>query len=65
MYGFLFCLILIIPVAGYLIERYLEYLNSTTWSDKLPEQLKGICDEEEYRRSQQYQKDNRKLALWS
>ncbi len=65
MYNTIFFLIIIIPVAGFLAERYLEYLNSTMWSDRLPEKLNGICDEEEYRKSQLYQKDNRKLSFWS
>ncbi len=60
-----FWLILIIPVAGFLLERYLEYLNAKMWSDTLPEKLKGICSDEEYRRIQLYEKDNNKLSFWS
>lgn len=65
MHNFIFFLILIIPVAGFLAERYLDYLNSQMWSDTLPEKLKGICDEEEYRKTQHYNKDNNRLSLWS
>jgi STE24 endopeptidase len=35
------------------------------WSDSLPEKLRGICDEEEYRKTQRYQKENNRLSLWS
>ena len=35
------------------------------WSDTLPERLKGICDEEAYRKTQLYQKDNNRLSTWS
>jgi len=35
------------------------------WSDSLPEKLKGICDEQEYKQTQLYNKDNNKLSLWS
>jgi STE24 endopeptidase len=35
------------------------------WSDTLPEKLKGICDTEEYRKTQLYEKDNKRLSLWS
>ena len=35
------------------------------WSDALPEKLKGICDAEEYKKTQLYQKDNNRLSLWS
>jgi STE24 endopeptidase len=65
MHNTIFFLILIIPVTGFIVERYLDYLNKTMWSDTLPEKLKGICDEEEYRKTQLYQKDNNRLSFWS
>lgn len=65
MHNYIFFLILIIPVTGFLLEQYLEHLNASMWSDNLPEKLKGICDENEYRKSQFYQKDNNRLSLWS
>jgi STE24 endopeptidase len=65
MHNFIFFLILFIPVTGFLLERYLEYLNACMWSETLPEKLKGICDEEEYRKTQLYEKDNLKLSFWS
>ena len=65
MHNFIFYLILIIPISGFITERYLDYLNSLMWSDKLPEKLKGICDEDEYRKTQRYQKDNNRLSFWS
>ena len=65
MHNTIFFLIVIIPVVGFIIERLLEYLNSRMWSDELPEKLKGICPEEKYRKTQQYDRDNKKLSLWS
>jgi STE24 endopeptidase len=65
MHNIIFYLILVIPISGFITERYLDYLNSLMWSDKLPEKLKGICDEEEYRKTQRYQKDNNRLSFWS
>jgi STE24 endopeptidase len=65
MNNFIFYLIILIPVTGFIIERYLDYLNSTMWSDTLPVQLSGICDKEAYRRSQLYEKENKYLSLWS
>ncbi len=35
------------------------------WSDTLPEKLKGICDGEEYKKTQLYEKDNKRLSFWS
>lgn len=61
----IFLLILIIPVAGYLLERYLVHLNASMWSDRLPEQLAGIFDSEGYRKSQLYHRDNERLSFWS
>src|SRR5664280_3741264 len=65
MHNTIFFLILILPVTGFIIEKYLDYLNSLMWSDTLPERLKGICDEEAYRKTQLYQKDNNRLSTWS
>jgi STE24 endopeptidase len=65
MHNVVFFLIIIIPVSGFILERYLEYLNSKMWSDKLPEKLNGICDEEAYRKTLLYEKDNRRLSFWS
>jgi STE24 endopeptidase len=61
----IYILILIIPVAGYLAERYLQHLNARMWSDKVPEKLTGIIDEEKYRKSQLYHRDNERLSFWS
>ena len=65
MHNIIFFLILIIPVSGYVTERILEHLNSKMWSETLPDKLKNICDEEEYRKTQLYQKDNNRLSFWS
>jgi STE24 endopeptidase len=65
MHNYIFFLILLFPVLGFLLERYLEYLDSTMWSAVLPVKLRGIYDQEEYRRSQLYEKDNKKLSFWS
>jgi STE24 endopeptidase len=65
MHNSIFFIIILIPVIGFIIERYLNYLNSLMWSDTLPEKLCGICDAEEYRTSQLYQKENLRLSFWS
>jgi len=65
MLNYIFFLFILIPVAGYLLERYLEHLNVRMWSEKLPEKLKGICDEKKYQLTQLYYRENLKLSLWS
>lgn len=59
----LFYIIIAIIVASYLLERILEYLNMTYWSDKLPQELQGIYDEKEYKRSQDYHKVNTRFGF--
>lgn len=63
MHNTLFYIIIGIIIAEYLFERYLDYLNTTRWSDELPEEVKGIYDEEKYRKQQAYQKENHKFGV--
>jgi STE24 endopeptidase len=58
-----FYIILGILVLDYGLERLLDYLNSTYWSDALPKELAGIYDQEKYSRSQQYEKSKQKFAF--
>ena len=58
-----FFTILAILFFDFLLERYLAYLNSTYWSDKLPEELEGIYDQEKYGRSQQYEKHKQRFSF--
>ncbi|MBW6479151.1 MAG: M48 family metallopeptidase [Bacteroidales bacterium] len=59
----LFYIILIILVLDFLFDRLLDYLNSTRWSNELPGELKGIYDEDKYRKSQNYLKENMRFGL--
>jgi STE24 endopeptidase len=58
-------LILIILIANYLLERYLDWINIRHWSNELPEELKGIYDEDKYRRSQEYEKTKTRFSFIS
>jgi STE24 endopeptidase len=60
-----FWLIIAIPVIGFIIERYLDYLNAQMWSDRLPDKLSGICNEDDYKKSQQYDKESKRLSVWA
>lgn len=59
----IFYVIIIIIVFDFIFEQWLDYLNTTRWSDKLPEELKGIYNEKEYARSQAYKKANRRFGM--
>jgi len=62
MYNTLFYIILAIVVFDFALERLLDWLNSTRWSSKLPEELKGIYDPDRYEKSQKYEKENQKFG---
>ncbi|MCE4565412.1 M48 family metallopeptidase [Maribellus sp. CM-23] len=63
MHEFLFWLIIAILAVDFLFEKYLDYLNTTKWSDTLPEEVKGIYDEEKYRKQQAYQRENHRFGM--
>jgi len=50
----LFYLIVGIVLFGYLLERFLEFLNKKNWSNNLPKEFEGYYDEEKYKKSQDY-----------
>ncbi len=58
----LLIIIIAIIVFDFLFERWLNYLNATRWSNQLPQELKGIYDEENYGKSQDYLKVNQKFG---
>ncbi len=55
-------LILAIITVNFLLEQILDYLNRKHRKQSLPEELKGIYDEEEYKRSIQYQNANNRFS---
>lgn len=59
----LFYLIIGLLAADFIFERFLEYLNSTRWSDQLPEEVKGIYDQEKYSKQQAYERENHRFSL--
>jgi STE24 endopeptidase len=59
----LFILIIAFLGADYILDRWLDYLNSLYWSNELPEELKGIYDAEKYKKSQDYLIARHRFAL--
>lgn len=47
----------------YIFERILDYLNSTYWSDELPEELSDIYEADKYKKSQQYLRVKQRFSL--
>jgi STE24 endopeptidase len=61
----LFYIIIGLLVADFIFERFLEFLNSTQWSDLLPDEVKDIYDEKEYQKQQAYEKMNFRFSMLS
>jgi len=59
---FIFITIVTIVALEFILERVLDYLNKTRWSETLPAELEGIYDPEKYSKSQQYLKANHSLS---
>jgi STE24 endopeptidase len=59
----LFHIIVGLVVVSFLAEVYLEYLNATLRSPGLPEELRGIYNEEKYRESVKYEEVRQRYSL--
>ena len=62
---YFYCAIFFILVANFILERWLDYLNTTKWSLKLPVELEGIYNEEKFRLSMEYEKTKHQFAMIS
>lgn len=56
-------ILIIIVVAEFIFNQALSYLNVRHQKTELPEELKGIYDEEKYKKSQEYQNTNNRFGL--
>ena len=61
----IFVVIVVFLVADFVVERGLEWLNMRAMSPVLPAKLKGIYDEQEYGRFQDYKRENNRFSLFS
>jgi len=59
----IFYIIVGILIFDYVLERILDYLNSTYWSNEIPKELEGIYDAEKYKKSQDYEKVKTRFSL--
>lgn len=60
-----FIVIVVFLVVDFVVERGLEWLNMKAMSPVLPVTLRGIYDEQEYGRFQDYKRENNRLGLFS
>lgn len=61
----LYSIILAIIIAGFIFDQWINYLNTTTRSNILPEVIKGFYDETTYSLQQDYERDNYRFGLVS
>jgi len=61
----IFAVIIAVLVFGYLMEQVLDLLNLKHSVPELPKELQGIFDEEEYRKSQLYKRDNTRFSFFT
>ena len=47
----------------FIFEKVLDYLNFKNMKEEIPEELKGIYDEEKYKKSQRYEKVTSRFSL--
>ena len=65
MHILLFWIIIAILIADFIFEKFLDYLNTTRWSNKLPVELDGIYDQEKYSKQQAYERENHRFGMIS
>jgi STE24 endopeptidase len=61
----IFYIIIAIILFDYILERILDYLNSTYWSNEIPPELEGIYDADKYKKSQDYEKVTTRFSIFS
>jgi len=61
----IFNIIIVIIVLNFLLERWLSWLNDKNSSEELPEELKGIYDEDKYSKQRAYDKVKGKFSILS
>lgn len=61
----IFIVIVVFLCLDFVVERVLEALNMKAMSPDLPENLVGIYDENEYKRFQNYKRENNRFDLFS
>ena len=59
----LFLIIIGILIIDFIVDKYIDYLNSRRFDDRIPEELNDVYNEDEYYKSQSYKKENYRFSL--
>jgi len=63
MHEIIYWIIIAIIIIDFLVENYLEYLNTTRMGTDLPDEVKDVYDRKEYARQQSYQRENHRFGM--
>ncbi|TDY11544.1 M48 family metallopeptidase [Meridianimaribacter flavus] len=61
----LFYIIIAIIIVNFFIDKILDALNAKHFNDAIPNELKDVYDDTEYKKSQAYKLTNYKFGVWS
>lgn len=61
----LFYVIIGILIINFTIDKILDHLNARKYNDAIPKELEDVFDESEYKRSQEYKKENYRFSIFS
>ena len=59
----IFYIIIAIILFNFVLEQFLDYLNSRRFTAELPDEVKDVYDEERYTKSVQYKKVNYRFSI--
>jgi len=60
---YIFYIIIAILIINFLVDKFLDYLNSKNFDDEIPKILEDVYDDKEYYKSQNYKKENFKFSM--
>jgi STE24 endopeptidase len=60
---YVFFIIIAILVINFMVDKFLDYLNSKHFDDEIPKVLNDVYDDKEYYKSQDYKKENFKFSM--
>ena len=61
----IFYIIIGLIIFDFVLDQFLDYLNTTSRTAELPEELKDVYDAEKYAKQQEYEKVNNRFGLFS
>lgn len=61
----LFIILIVILILSFIVDTILDYLNTKQFDDKIPSELLDVYNEEEYKKSQAYKKENARFSNMS